>query len=194
LLGIQVEKYSDSVLYGVYLIADPMKKPGDIILPLDPAAKLPSAVTNYGYNYSLESYITDPVGEIDPHTLRLKYLQGTWIKKSEQIHHCSVDKQLSYFNLFIQCVTDFNYKHQRYPTLNEYVIWMYDRESQRETPRNTLCQESLLFANKTVNMYEQVGVFLHQSKNTSTDAISVDEFIRITNKSRDKKVREQIES
>ena len=148
--GLSVEE-----IYGLSLLVDITKADDAVQIPLDfGGVKLPEHVYRYGYG---DNYLQGGSILICPATMRpFLYDQKShlhWKTCSENIHG-PLNKQLSTYNYFIRYVSGY----LKYPTKNEFVKFLADRQNGREVPVDTLPAQVLSFVDEMFEDYYKAGL------------------------------------
>lgn len=142
--------------------------------------------SNYNYTTKYEDIIYDDTiickNTLRPYTIDTK-LHKHWLKCTEN-NYGPIDKQLSLYNLFINYIIN----KKKYPTKTEFIKYLAYHQLHSELKSiNTLPIPIIIFVDQLYTGYEKVlGI---NFKN-----VSVSEFIKITEKSRDKNNRINIEN
>ena len=195
-------------IYGLSLLLDKTKVNSSIMIPVDfVGSPLPKPTINYKYpiydhvlTEAMRIDSSDPARLSDliekmpdtsplicPRTLR-PYTYDTIKKKHWEICatelHGPIHKQLSTYNYFIDFITN----NDRYPVCKEeFINYMYKGQLCRmENSTNTLPFHTEFFVDCLYKRYTNV-------MGDNFRNVSVHEFINITNRSRDKNDREQME-
>lgn len=115
----------------------------------------PRIVINYGYPSTFTIEDAKRSTPIDPETFRPYLVDPVknehWLKCAEEIYG-PINKQLSGYNYFCKYVQEYG----AYPTKEDFIKYLSERQANRETPFDTLPGHTLLFIDTLFSDYEAV--------------------------------------
>ncbi len=168
----------DELVYLATLV-DLNKSVNAIIFPDILTSKSPRVVINYGYPATLTEAEAMRSTAIDPDTYRPYIIdrktQHHWLICSEQIYG-PINRQLSSYNYFAKYVQEYG----TYPTKEQFIKYMADKQANRENAFDTLPSFIPLFVDVLFSDYE--AVLGPSFANVSSSHFIAKAYAKMTNK------------